>query len=72
MSLDRQPGRRMSRRERQQRAYQVSLVGAGAGVATVVTGILAVIGVLGWSLPVLALLLTVICFVVFRRTVSGT
>ena len=61
----------MSRRERQQRAYQVSVAGAGAGVATVVTGILAVIGVLGWSLPVLALLLTVVCVVLFHRTVSG-
>ena len=61
----------MSRRARQQRAYQVSLVGAGAGVATLVTGVLAVIGIIGFTLPVLALLLTVICFVVFRRTVGG-
>jgi hypothetical protein len=71
MSLDRQSGRPMSRRERQQRAYQVSVVGAGAGVATVVAGILAVIGVIGFTLPVLALLLTIACFVAFRRTVGG-
>ena len=71
MSLDRKPGRPMSRRERQQRAYQVSVVGAGAGVVTLVTSILAVIGVLNFTLPVLALLLTIACFVAFRRTVGG-
>jgi hypothetical protein len=68
--LSRRPGSRISRRNRAQRAYQLTLAGGTAGAVAVVTGILAAIGVLGWSLPVIALLVAVACFLLFRRTVG--
>ena len=68
--LSRRPGNRLGRRERVDRAYQLVVAGGTAGAVAVVTGILAVVGILGWSLPVIALLVAVACFLLFRRTVS--
>ena len=69
--LIRRPGSRPSRREREQRAYTLVLAGGGAGVAAVVTGLLALGGILGWGIPVLAAVVAIICVLLFRRTVSG-
>jgi type IV secretory pathway TrbD component len=69
-SIEPRSDRRPSRRAREQRAYQLTLVGGGAAAVAVVTGILAVIGILGWSLPILAALVAVLCVVLFRRVVS--
>ena len=49
--LSRRPGNRLGRRERVDRAYQLVVAGGTAGAVAVVTGVLAVVGVLGWSLP---------------------
>lgn len=68
--LSRRPQNRLGRRERVDRAYQLVVAGGTAGAVTVVTGILAVVGILGWSLPVIALLVAVACFLLFKRTVS--
>jgi len=70
MSLDRQGGRRPSRRAREKRAYQLSVAGAGAGVVAVVTALLAAIGVIGFGIPVAALLVAIVCVVLFRQTVG--
>jgi hypothetical protein len=35
-----------------------------------VSAVLAIVGVIGWSIPILAAILAVICGVLFRRTVS--
>jgi hypothetical protein len=69
-SLEPQRGSRMSRREREQRGYQLVLVGGGAGLVTVVGGLLAIFGVIGWGLPFVALVVAVICFFLFRRLAS--
>ncbi len=71
MSLDRQGGRRPTRRQREQRAFQLSVAGGGAAVAAAVTGLLAIIGVMGFGPAVIAAIIAVVCFVLFRRTVSG-
>ena len=68
--LSRRPGNRLGRRERVDRAYQLVVAGGTAGAVAVITGILAIAGVLGWSLPVIALLVAVACFLIFRRTVG--
>ena len=68
--LSRRPGNRPGRRERVDRAYQLVVAGGTAGAVAVITGILAIIGVLGWSLPVIALLVAVACLLLFRRTVG--
>lgn len=69
--LERRSGSRMTRRQREQRAYQLVLAGGGAGAVTVVTAVLAAVGLLSFSVPVLAAVVALICFVLFRRTVSG-
>jgi hypothetical protein len=60
----------MSRRSREQRAYWLVVVGAGAGGVAVVTFFLAIAGVLGFGLPVIAAIVALICVWLFRRVVS--
>jgi uncharacterized protein GlcG (DUF336 family) len=68
--LSRRPGNQMSRRDRADRAYNLVLVGGGASVVAVAGVVLAAIGVVGAWLPVIAVLIAVACFVMFRRTVG--
>ena len=60
----------LTRRQREQRAYRLATIGGGSGLVTVVGGILAVIGVIGWTVPVIAAIVAVICFVLFRGMTS--
>ena len=69
-SLEPRRGGGMSRRQKEQRGYQLVLVGGGAGVVTVVGAALAIFGVIGWGLPFVALVVAVICFFRFRRRVG--
>jgi putative flippase GtrA len=64
---DRSPG---SRRQREQRAYGLVLVGGTAAAVAVVGVILAVIGVVGGGLPLIAAIIAVVCALVFRSTVG--
>jgi hypothetical protein len=59
------------RRARERRAYQLVVAGSVAGAVGVVGLVLAVIGVIGSGLPVIALIVAVICAVMFRRTVGA-
>ena len=68
--LERRSGSRPSRRQREQRAYNLVLASGGLGVVFVVGAVLAIVGVIGWTLPILAAILAVIAGVLFRRTVS--
>ena len=67
--LERRSGSRPSRRQREQRAYNLVLATGGAGVVFVVGTILAIVGVISWSIPVLAAIFAVLAGVLFRRTV---
>ena len=67
--LERRSGSRPSRRQREQRAYNLVLAAGGLGVVFVVGTVLAIVGVIGWSVPILAAILAVICGVLFRRAV---
>lgn len=63
------PARRPSstpRRKREQRAYTATMVGGTAAVVTVVTAVLALITSFTWTIPILAAIVTVICWFVFR------
>ena len=51
--LERKSGSRPSRRQREQRAYTLVMAG----------------GVFGWTIPILAAILAVVCALLFRRTV---
>jgi uncharacterized membrane protein YdcZ (DUF606 family) len=68
--LERRSGSQPSRRRREQRAFNLVLVGGALGVIFVVTAVLALVGTMGWGIPILAAILAVLCAVVFRRTVS--
>jgi hypothetical protein len=58
------------RRKREQRAYLATMVGGGAGVVAVAGALLAIIGVIGWTLPVLALIVAAISYFIFRGSVK--
>ncbi len=48
------------------------MVTGGVATAVAVIGaVLAVVGVFGWAVPILAALIAVVCVVMFRRTVSA-
>jgi hypothetical protein len=46
------------------------IAGSAAGTVAVVGFVLALVGVLGWGIPVLAAIVAVICAWLFRRTVG--
>jgi putative flippase GtrA len=68
--LTRRPGGPPSRRSREQRAYRLVLAGGTAAAVAVVTFVLAAVGVLSFGIPVLAVIIAVVCGVLFRRAVS--
>jgi putative flippase GtrA len=59
-----------SRRSREQRAFRFAVTGGVAGAVTVVGAVLAIAGVLGWALPLIAAVVAAVCLLLFRRTVS--
>ena len=61
---------RTPRRVREERAYKLVLAGGAAAVVAVVTFVLAIVGILGFGVPVLAALVAILCGWLFRRTVS--
>ena len=63
-------GNRLSRRTREQRAYRLATTGGVAGLVFVVGLVLAIVGVVGAWLPILALLVAIACGLLFRREVS--
>jgi hypothetical protein len=58
------------RRERERRAYQLVVTGGVAGAVGVVTLVLALVGAIGYTLPVVSIIVAVICVVMFRRMVN--
>jgi Na+/H+ antiporter NhaB len=68
--LARRPNSRPSRRVRQQRAYSLVLATSGLGVIAVVGLLLAVVGVIGFGIPVLAGIAAVACGVILRRMLA--
>ncbi|HKP90112.1 MAG TPA: hypothetical protein VJT75_09080 [Thermoleophilaceae bacterium] len=59
------------RRTREQRAYRLVLVGGGAGAVAVVGLVLAIAGVIGYGIPVIAAIVAVVAALWFRSTVSS-
>jgi hypothetical protein len=70
-NLSPRPGRSpSSRRKREQRAYTLTLVGGTAAAVAVVGVILSIAGVISGSIPLIAAIVAVVCFLWFRSTVS--
>jgi hypothetical protein len=59
------------RRVREKRAYQLVVTSGVTGVAGVVTLILAVAGVIGAGLPIVLIIVSVICALMFRSMVRS-
>ena len=68
--IERRPGGRLTRRQREQRAYQLTLATGGLAVVAVVGIVLAAIGVIGFGLPLLAAILAAVAFFMLRRTLG--
>jgi fatty acid desaturase len=61
---------RPPRRSREQRAYRLVLATATLAVVAVVGFVLAIAGVIGGGIPLLAAVLAVACALLLRRTVG--
>jgi hypothetical protein len=64
------PGRTPSRRQREDRAYKLVLAGGAAATIAVVTFVLAIVGIMGFGVPIIAAIVAVLCGWLFRRTVA--
>jgi hypothetical protein len=60
----------LSRRDKEQRAYSLVLLGGGAGIAAVVFLALGVLGVIGLGWAFLAVIVAAAAGFFFKRTVS--
>jgi fatty acid desaturase len=58
------------RRVREQRAYRLVVTGSVAGLVGAVGLVLALAGVIGSTLPIIALIVAAICLVMFRGMVK--
>ena len=67
--LERRPAR-VPRKTREQRAYRLVMAGGVFGVVAAVGFVLAIAGIWGWGIPFLALVVAVVCGLLFRRAVS--
>lgn len=70
-NLSRRPGSGVSRSARERRAFQLVVVSGTAAAIAVVTFVLALIGVMGFGIFVLATIVAVIAGLLFRRSVGA-
>lgn len=61
----------LTRSQKEKRAYTLTLVGAGAGIATVAFLVLAIVGVMGLGPAILAAIISAVAIFAFRRTVGS-
>jgi len=59
-----------TRKAREQRAYRLVVAGGGTAVAGVFGVVLALVGVIGFGVPILLLVIAAVCALAFQRTVS--
>ncbi len=60
----------MTRRQREQRAYQLTIATGALSLVAVVGIVLAAVGVIGFGLPILAVILAVVSGLMLRRTLG--
>ncbi len=68
--LERSSGGRMTRSQREKRAYQLTLATGALALVAVVGIVLAVLNVVGAGLPIIAAILAVVCGLLLRRTLG--
>ena len=68
--LERRPGRGISRRQREQRAYYLVLTSGGLAVAAAVVLVLWIVGIANFSLFLLLAVLAAVAGYLLRRTLG--
>jgi hypothetical protein len=68
--LEPRSGGRLTRRERERRAYRLTLATGAAGLAAVAGIVLALLDVIGAGLPLLLIVLAVVFGLMLRRTLG--
>jgi hypothetical protein len=68
--LQRRSGTRLTRKQRETRAYRLTLATGGFGVVGVVTLVLAVVGVMSFGIPFLAIVLAALSGWMLRNTLN--
>ena len=68
--LEPRSGGRLTRRERERRAYRLTLATGATGVAAVAAVVLALLDVIGAGLPLLLVVLAVVLGLMLRRTLG--
>ena len=58
------------RRVREKRAYRLVVGGGVAGTVGVASAVLAIAGVIGWGIPIVALIVAAVCVAMFRSMVT--
>lgn len=58
------------RRVRERRAYRLVVTGGAAGTVGVVGAVLAIAGVIGWPLPIIAFIVAAVCVTMFRALIT--
>jgi hypothetical protein len=69
--IERRRGSRLTRKQREDRAYRLVLATGALGLIGVATLVLAIVGIMGTGWPILALALAAVCFMLLRRTLNG-
>ncbi len=67
--IERRGGSRLTRKQREQRAFRLVLATGAFGLVGAVGLLLAILTSFSAGLPILALVIAAICFVLLRRTV---
>jgi hypothetical protein len=69
--LERRRGSRMTRRQREQRAYRLVLATGIFGTIAAVALVLSIVGIVGGGWWVVSAIIAVICFIALRGTLRG-
>ena len=70
-SLEPRGDRRPTRREREDRAYRLVLGTGGFSAVAVIGAIVAALTPIGGTIPLVAAVFAIICYVMLRRTLRG-
>jgi len=62
--------KRVSRKDRETKAYRLVVAGSALGGVAAIGFVLAIVGIVGYGIPLLAGIAAIICLVLFRRTVG--
>ncbi len=69
-NLEPRSSKRVSRRDREARAFRLVVAGSAFGAIAAIGFVLAFLNIVGFGIPLLAGIVAVVCLVLFRRNVG--